>query len=114
MEAKYTQVISNTTRIPIHMNIKRQDLIQNQPWFITDLDAADEYLDTVGVIHFEGNGSEQFHVRLELDYEFKFPMAQELAFLRAQSKTDPADPSKDTELKQAIQAHLLRLSANKA
>ncbi len=86
-EAKYAICLTNTTQVPIVMSISREDLIQNQPWFITETDATDAYLDIVGFLHIEGNGTEYFMLKTELEYEFKFPMSTELGALPPRIKS---------------------------
>ena len=97
MESKYTNVITRNQAVPSQITISRSDLIQNQPWFITETDATDSYLDSPGALHFEAGTSDIITVRLTIDYEFKFSMATELSFSRlAPERIEPkrALPSK--------------------
>ena len=79
MESKYVDVSTNAIAVPRSITVPREDLIQNQPWFITELDATDPYLECIGTIFLEGTGTDAFACKLEVDYEFKFPMASELS-----------------------------------
>ncbi len=92
MESRRVMGISNTTAVPQHLIIERSDLVVTTPWFVTDTDATDEYLDIQGYIHIEGTANEAFLTRIELDYEFKYPMATELALASAQRQLPQEQP----------------------
>ena len=92
MESKYTSVITRNQAVPAQITVARSDLIQNQPWFITETDATDLYLDTIGYLHFEAGTSDIVTVRLSIDYEFKYSMATELSFSRVANEKKPVNP----------------------
>ena len=84
-ESKHVVVMTNTTAVPQSFTLQREDLITNQPWFITELD-SDEYLDVAGNIFMEGNGTESIQVKFEIDYEYKFAKHDELSLARLVEK----------------------------
>ncbi len=86
MEGSHAQMItpSNTNGRIIRLN--KADLVQNQPWFITERDATDAFNDIIGSIQFEGATAETFAYRLCITYEFKEPLDNELIALVASAR----------------------------
>ncbi len=83
-EGKIVMAVGSFQTIPGHMHIPYEDLCNQTPWFVTDLDATDAYLDIVGYISIEmaSAGSGTVLYRIEVDYEFKFPQHTEVSFLQ--------------------------------
>ncbi len=83
-EGKIVMAVGSFQTIPGHMHIPFGDLCNQTPWFVTDLDATDAYLDIVGYISIEmaTSGSGTVLYRMEVDYEFKFPQHTEVSFLQ--------------------------------
>ena len=102
-ESKHVVVMTNTTAVPQSFTLQREDLITNQPWFITELDATDEYLDVAGNIFMEGNGTESIQVKFEIDYEYKFAKHDELSLARLVEKYE-----RDTESEKVTRSSSVR------
>ncbi len=89
-ESKHVVVMTNTTAVPQSFVLNHGDLITNQPWFITEVDATDSYLDVAGNIFFEGNGTESIQVKFDIDYEFKYAKHDELSLARLADRYERA------------------------
>jgi hypothetical protein len=93
-EARKIIVLSNTTQVPQCMHITRDELVVAHPWYVTEIDAVDPNGDIQGFIKLEGNGTESFQIRFDIEYEFKYPKHDELAFskaIRLKTEQEPKD-----------------------
>jgi hypothetical protein len=88
MEGQRVGIISSSQTVPTIMIVDVAGLEGQLTWYATQFDASDEYLETCGYIHFEGDTSQSFKVKYEIDYEFKETMAEELALSSASLKNE--------------------------
>ncbi len=93
-QARKIIVITNTTQVPQRMHITRDELVVAHPWYVTETDAVDPNADIQGYVQLEGNGTESFQIRFDIEYEFKYPKHDELAFSKAfkfKTEQEPED-----------------------
>ncbi len=90
MESKLVTAVGAFLTVPQTMTITAKDMLNQVPWFVTDLDAVDEYIDTIGYIAVENSSASalQLLVRWEVDYEFKYPQHTEISVSKREAIRD--------------------------
>ena len=81
MESRFVACVSGSTAVPQHIVVSKDMLCDNlTPWFATQVDATDAYLDILGYVNVEGGTADNFLIRYEIDYEFKIPQHTDISF----------------------------------
>ncbi len=78
IEAEFCAFMNAYTTVPQGIDVPRRALVTSQPWFATNGDASDIYLDTMGQVNFESTGAVEVFFKLVIEYEYKDPLPSEL------------------------------------